>query len=45
MKKGEIFKIQSSKDNKTIDEIIKMGHTKDDKKYKEIKEKVMKQIE
>lgn len=29
MKKGEVFKIQASKDNKTIDEIIEMGAVKD----------------
>ena len=33
MKKGEIFKIQARKDNNTIDEIIKMGDVKDNKKY------------
>ena len=34
MKKGEIFKIDANKDNRTIDEIIKMGTIKDEKKLK-----------
>ena len=38
----EIFKLQTNYDDKTIEDIIKMGEEKDKKKTKEIKEKLAK---
>ncbi len=41
---GDIFRIGNQSQPKTIEEIIRIGEEKDDKKYKEIKEKVLKDL-